>query len=102
MDSELEIIWSARARITYFSVLDYLNENWTKKELVDFSQRTIVTLDAIRKNPGLFPVSSKNKEIRKALIDKNNLFFYKVDSDSKKIFLLTFFDCRQDPKSILF
>ncbi len=102
MNFELEIIWSARAKITYFNVLDYLNKNWTRKELVQFSQRTQVTINAIRKNPGIFPISSKNKEIRRALVDKNNLFFYKVDISNKRLYLLTFFDCRQDPKTLLF
>ena len=80
MDFEFEIIWSARAKITYFNVLDYLIENWTRQELIQFNQRIHVTIKALQKNPDIFPVSSKNREIRKALVDKNNLLFYKVDT----------------------
>jgi len=29
MDSDMEVIWSVKAKITFFKVLDYLNENWT-------------------------------------------------------------------------
>ncbi len=97
----MEIIWSAKAKITFFSVIDYLNENWTKKEMIQFNQRTHITLNAIVKNPGIFPASSKNKEIRKAIIDKNNSFFYKIDSYHQRIYLLTFFDSRQDPKKLI-
>ena len=93
----MEVIWSAKARITFFKILDYLNVNWTQKEMIQFSQRTIITINAIKKNPGIFPVSMKNKEIRKAIVDSNNVFFYKIDTYHQKIFLLTFFDCRQDP-----
>ena len=100
MDSEMEIIWSAKAKITFFSVIDYLNKNWTKKEMVQFYQRTHFTINAIKKNPAIFPASSKNKEIRKAIVDKNNSFFYIIDPSRQRIYLLTFFDSRQDPKKL--
>lgn len=100
MDSDMEIIWSAKAKITFFHIIDYLNENWTKKEIIQFNQRTQITINAIRKNPHLFSSSAKNKDIRKAIVDKNNSFFYKIDSYHQKIHLLTFFDCRQDPKKL--
>lgn len=75
----MEIIWSAKAKITFFHVIDYLNANWTKKEIIQFNQRTQITIKAIRKNPHIFPSSAKNKDIRKALINKNNSFYYKID-----------------------
>jgi hypothetical protein len=101
MDSDMEVIWSAKARLTFFKVLDYLNENWTKKEIIQFNQRTQITINAIKKNPGIFSASAINKEIRKAIVDKNNIFFYKIDGYHQKIHLLTFFDCRQDPKKLI-
>jgi hypothetical protein len=101
MDSDMEVIWSAKAKITFYMVLDYLKENWTKKEIVQFNQRTQIAINAIKKNPKIFPGSIKNKEIRKAIIDKNNLLFYKIDASHQKIHLLTFFDCRQDPQKLI-
>ena len=98
----MEIIWSAKAKITFFHVIDYLNENWTKKEIIQFNQRTQITINAISKNPGIFPASIKYKEIRKAIVDKNNSFYYKIDTYHQKIHLLTFFDCRQDAKKLIF
>ena len=99
MDSDGEIIWTARAKITFYNVLNYLDENWTRKELDQFYQRTQLTLNAIRKNPSIFPVSARHKEIRKAFIDKNNVIFYKTDFQGKTIYLLTFFDSRQNPQN---
>jgi len=100
MDSEIEVVWTAKAKISFFLVLDYLNENWTKKEVIQFNQRVQITINAIKKNPKIFPCSIKNKEIRRAIIDKNNLLFYKTDPSLQKIYLLTFFDSRQDPKKL--
>ncbi len=96
----MEIIWSSKARITFFDVLDYLEKNWTKKEILQFYQKTELVLNAIKRNPGIFPVSSKHKEIRRAVVDKNNSFFYTIDNYNSKIYLLTFFDNRQNPKSL--
>lgn len=96
----MEIIWSAKAKITFFNVLDYLKMNWTTKEIIKFNLRTEIVLNAIKRNPGIFPISEKHKEIRKAIIDKNNSFFYKVDLYNNKIYLLTFFDNRQNPDNL--
>jgi plasmid stabilization system protein ParE len=76
----MEVIWSAKAKITFFSVIDYLNDNWSKKEMIQFNHRTQITINAIVKNPGIFSVSDKNKEIRRAVVDKNNSFFYRIDT----------------------
>lgn len=96
----MKIIWSAQAKITFFNVIDYLNKYWTIKEIVQFNRRTQITLTAIQKNPGIFPPSIKNKKIRKAIVDKNNSFYYKIDFYQQEIHLLTFFDSRQDPQKI--
>jgi hypothetical protein len=96
----MEVIWSARAKITYFKVLDYLDDNWTKREIIQFSQRTQIVIQAIKRNPGMFPHSRKHGKIRKAYVDKNNSFFYQVDLQNNKIYLLTFFDNRQNPDKL--
>ena len=71
----MEVIWSAKAKMTFYKVLDYLNENWTQKEIVQFNQRTQITINAIKRNPAIFPGSEKNKEIRKIKYSRNIGFF---------------------------
>jgi len=96
----MEVIWSAKAKITYFNVLDYLDKNWSKKEILQFNLRIELVLKSIIRNPGIFSVSVKHPNIRRAIVDKNNSFFYQVDNYNKKIYLLTFFDNRQNPESL--
>jgi hypothetical protein len=96
----MEVIWSARAKFTYFKILDYLEKNWTKKEIIQFSQRSLLVIQSIKKNQGMFPCSVKYEKIRKAFIDKNNSLFYFVDLHNDKIWLLTFFDNRQNPDKL--
>jgi plasmid stabilization system protein ParE len=98
MDSEWKVLWTKRALGNYFSILDYLSENWTKKEMNQFINRVEMVLKAIQRNPLLFNASTVNKKVRKAFIDKNNSLFYAVNTYEKKIVLLTLYDNRQDPK----
>lgn len=72
---KMEVIWSSRAKITWFNILDYLDRNRTKKEIKQFIQRTEIIIKAIRKNPGIFPNSVKYNKVKKAIVDKNSSFF---------------------------
>lgn len=45
------IIWSPTAKISYYKILEYLNDNWTIKELEAFVKRTEEVIDHIYKNP---------------------------------------------------
>ena len=96
----MEVIWTAKAKITFFNVLQYLDMNWTKHEIKQFSERTEIIIKAIKKNPGIFQYSLKYNKIRKAVVDKNNSFFYQTDLENNKIYLLTFFDNRQNPERL--
>jgi plasmid stabilization system protein ParE len=96
----MEVVWSAKARVTYFSVLEYLEKNWSETEIIRFSRRTESVIQAIQKNPGIFVCSAKHNNIRRAIIDKNNSFFYYVEEKNNRIYLLTFFDNRQNPDNL--
>lgn len=98
MDSEWTIFWAGRSKITYFAILDYLSENWTKKEVFQFINRVELVLKAIEKNPRMFPGSSANKNIRRAIVDKNNSLYYSINTYQKRLIILTFYDNRQDPQ----
>lgn len=93
----MKIIWSSRSKITYFHILDYLQKNWTKKEMIQFITRTEKVLKAIKANPSIFPASIKHPKKRRATIDKNNSLYYQADNCNQTINLLTFFDNRQHP-----
>lgn len=97
MDTDWTVVWSQQARGTYFLVLDYLNEYWSKRELHQFMHRVEIAIHAIKRNPELFAASSHNRKLRKAFVDKNNSFFYSIDFYKRRLLILTFYDNRQDP-----
>jgi plasmid stabilization system protein ParE len=90
----LPIKWSKEATNTYQDVIEYLAENWTEKEVKGFIHRTNFVLKLIAVHPYIYQ-ASKHKNIRKALIGKQNSFFYLIRASN--IYLLSFWDNRRDP-----
>ena len=93
-----EIIWTPQAENTFKSVLVYLEENWTIREIENFIASTDAIIKHISKHPEIF---RRSNEIgfHEALVTKHNLLIYKVKPES--IDLITFWDTRQNPKKKL-
>ena len=93
----LSVIWSPTARITYFNILEYLEVNWTRKEVRAFTSRTEEVLDLIQQNPMLFPYS-KESNIHRCVLAKQVSLYYQVKPG--EVELLVFWDNRQDPAKL--
>ncbi|HEY9195142.1 MAG TPA: hypothetical protein VIM77_02715 [Mucilaginibacter sp.] len=93
------VIWSPVAEITYYQVLEYLDENWTIKEIEAFIKRTDEVISHIRNNPMLYPYS-KVSDTYKCVVVKQVSLFYRVRLNA--IELLMFWDNRLDPAKLPF
>ena len=78
--------------------LEYLGEDWTEKELSNFSKELDHTIELISKNPELFQVSKKKKEVRRAVVARYNNLYFRTKNDTVEI--LSLFSNRQDPDKI--
>ena len=92
----LKTIWSLEAEETFESVIDYLEEKWTEKEVRNFIRKTNSLIKQIEKHPYQYKSSSFH-QIRKAVITKHNSLIYHVNEKSEQIELYTFWDNRKDP-----
>ena len=92
------IIWSPKARLTYYQILDYLDEKWTFREIENFVDRTEEALTHISQNPLLYQHSKESDAYRCVLVKQVSLF-YRIKSD--RVELLIFWDNRQDPAKLL-
>ncbi|MCC6370336.1 MAG: type II toxin-antitoxin system RelE/ParE family toxin [Bacteroidia bacterium] len=90
-----EIRWTGEALSTFERVMNYLEENWTPKEIEYFVNSTDRVIRYIAQNPNMFRPSGV-KGIREALITPHNLLLYKTKTNSVDILL--FWDTRQHPK----
>jgi len=88
------ISWTPEAEFTFNNIIEYLNAEWSEKEVRNFVRKTINILELIAEYPNLFK-ASKKKNIRIGLITKQISIIYRVKKN--KIQLLSFWDNRQDP-----
>jgi plasmid stabilization system protein ParE len=86
----MKISWTPTAKRTYFKALDYLAENWTKREVTNFMNEVESLLTQITDNPEMFQASRKKKNVRKALISKHNTLYYRIKPRNKELELITF------------
>ena len=94
----LKIKWSLQAEKGLDKVLAYLEEEWTKSEILKLEENLQSTLNLIVKNPELFPTTDKYKNLHKALVDKNNYLIYKVNNENKRVEIINFRGTKQKPK----
>ena len=92
------ILWSPTAKANYYQILEYLNDNWTIKELEAFVKRTEEVISHIYKNPSLYPYS-ESSDTHKCVVVKQVTLFYRVTGES--IQLLVFWDSRQNPAKLV-
>jgi len=59
--------WLPEAEITYDLVLEYLEQNWTTKEIAKFIDRTDEVIAYLTKNPKQY-VYSKKKDAYRAVV----------------------------------
>ncbi|CAI8194583.1 MAG: Uncharacterised protein [Formosa sp. Hel1_33_131] len=96
----MEIVWTKLAKITYIEVLENLKKRWTKKELKNFKDLTNELLEKVKNEQVEHLVANQNLGVRKGVVHKNVSLFYREDRNNKKIYLITFFNNRMDPKTL--
>ena len=98
MANGYKVFWTENALSELAKTFEYLETNWTKKEIQKLAFTIEKTLFYISINPRLFPCSTKNKEIRKAVVLKHSTLYYRVKK--QQIEVLSFFSNRQNPKKL--
>ena len=90
--------WTEEAVNNLEEILDYLNQNWTQKEVTNFKLKLAKQIELIVQNPFMFPQSLHRSRLRKAVLSKQTSIFYEVKNDT--IFLAYLFINRMDIERI--
>jgi plasmid stabilization system protein ParE len=96
MKSGYKIHWTDNALRELELTIQFLEENWTEKELQNLARSLEETISLISQNPHIFQASKKRKDVRRAVILSLNSLYYRVAADQVEI--LSFFGNRQNPK----
>lgn len=73
----LRIVQTIQADKGLEKVLEYLEEEWSVKEILNLEQNLQDLLTRIAKYPKICPVTGEYKNVHKALVDKNNYIVYR-------------------------
>ncbi len=93
-----KIIISKTAEKKLSQLFSYLIQDWSVQVRDDFIKRLDHHIEIIKKQPEIFPESRKGKGLRKCVITKHTILFYRFNS--RQITIVTIFDSRQDPAKI--
>lgn len=93
MDS-YKLRWSREAIRNLENILEYLQENWSEKVVLNFKEILSKQLDIICRFPFIFPRSEYKKRLRKAVLTKQTTIYYEVKSN--EILIVYIFANKQD------
>ncbi len=96
----MKIRWTPTASQSYFSILDYLEHSWSKREVISLINEVNTLLDQICHHPKMFQESGKKRQIRKGFVTKEVSLYYRYRPHKKEIELLIFWDNRQNPEKL--
>ncbi|WP_026810985.1 type II toxin-antitoxin system RelE/ParE family toxin [Arenibacter latericius] len=93
----LKIVWTPQAERGLENVIEYLEEEWTVKEIHNLEQNLQDFLIRISKYPKIYPETANYKNLHKGLVDKNNYIIYRIQPQKGQIEIINFRGTRQEP-----
>ena len=92
-----KIVWSPEAIDTYIAAIEYLEHQWSKKEVNTFITRVSTKLEILKKQPLLGRKSGKRKNTHRTLINKRITLVYYYKPIKKEIELVSFLNNWRKP-----
>lgn len=90
----MNVIWTRTAEITLNEIVDYIENDFGILVAENYYSVIIETIIDIKNLPELFPIYQLGTGVRKAVINKKTILYYKISDHS--IFLLAFYDVRKN------
>jgi len=94
----LEVRWTDEAVGQLDEIIDYLEKNWSEKEITQFYDRLEESLQMISTNPNTFKVSLRKPNTREFLLASHTTLFYEFTDSS--VYILALWQNRKDPEDL--
>ena len=88
----MKLIWSRTSELSLGEILKYIESKFGNRVYESYYFDVIQTVDDIAIHPEMFPIYLLSSEIRKAVINKKTVLYYKIQDET--IYLLAFYDVR--------
>ncbi len=94
----LKVYLSPLAEKKLSLLLDYIENEWAKKERDDFFEKILDSFNRVAIHPESCSKSQTFPDLFKCVVSKQTSFFYRYNSTDLEI--ITIFDNRQDPQKV--
>ncbi|MBP3193474.1 type II toxin-antitoxin system RelE/ParE family toxin [Natronogracilivirga saccharolytica] len=94
----LKVYLSPLAEKKLSLLLEFIEQQWAKKERDEFLQKVLNAFKRVATHPESCPKSDTFPNLFKCVVSKQTSFFYRFNSEELEI--ITVFDNRQDPHKI--
>jgi len=93
-----KIISSPLANTSYLQNIEYLEKEWTEKEVIWFIEKVSQVVDILKINPQTFQKRYKDSSIYKITIVKQITLYYQINKNNVE--LLLFWNTYQNPEKL--
>ncbi len=93
-----KITWSVLALETYKNNIEYLEKEWSEKEVKNFVNAVLRKLTALSLQPLSGGLTNKRASLRQVVIHKRIILIYRCKTLKREIELVRFFSTYQHPK----
>jgi len=100
MRSGYKVIWTDHALQELRNTFQYLELNFSDKEINRLAVQIESVLGHISVYPKLYPESPRKQGVRREVVSKFNTLYYRVRVKKRQIEIVSFFSNRQDPKKL--
>ncbi len=92
-----EIIWTRQAARGFDKIINYLQENWTDKEVITFVTEADRFFETLITHPEILQMSNRKQNIHRGPLNSLTIITYRIKPKSKQIQLLNIRGARQRP-----
>lgn len=92
----MPVYLSQTAHAQLHEILDYLEANWSPAVSDNFLDKVERTMEVIGNMPYSFPAADKFPGLRKCVVTRQAIAYYRVDEMRKEVEILAVIDSRSD------
>lgn len=94
-----QIAWTKRAMAGYDRIINYLIENWSEREIINFIAEADSFFEILKEHPEILQKTSKHKNVYRGPINRLTILTYRIKPRLKQIQLINIRGARQKPLS---
>ena len=90
----MNVVWTENSEYTLNEIIEYIEINFGLLVAQDYYFDVISVVNSISIKPEIFPIYQLKTQVRKAVINKKTILYYKSSFDN--LYLLGFYDTRKE------